>query len=71
MDYSTYVSIATQFMNENYGGLVALKKQNLHVENELHKYMHKFVLAEYNNDPKMGIKVNQEFKARLINSLRS
>lgn len=71
MDYSVYVRIATQFVCENYGGLDILKKQNLHIENELHSYMHKFVMAEYISDPKMGIKVNQEFKTRFINSLRN
>jgi len=71
MDYSTYVRIAKQFMDENYGGLDVLKKQNLYVENELHSYMHKIVMARYTNDPKTGIKINQEFKARFINSLRS
>lgn len=70
MEYSTYVRKATLFINENYGGLEVLKIHNPSVEDELRKYMYKVVQAEYTEDPKKGIRINQEFGTRFINSQR-
>lgn len=70
MEYSIYVRIATQFMNDNYSGLEVLKKYNPSVEEKLHEYMLKIMLKEYPDDVKKAMKLNKDFCSRFISAQR-
>ena len=52
MSYSTFKRLATQYVEENHGGLSVLSTYNKLVQDKVHTYMLKLMLAECGQDGK-------------------